>query len=206
MTVSMQKTLATLKLPTHVPALLSVAEAIVQAMTKNPSFPNPTPSIATVASALAALQSAEVATQTRTRGTVAARNEKLAVLVSLLTRLKAYVQGMADDDPDHAPSLIESAGMSVKQITRPAKPAFAVRSGSVSGTVRLAARSAGDRASYQWAWSTDGGTTWRIAPTTLQAKTSLSGLTPASVASFRYRAVTTTGPTDWSEAVSFLVR
>ena len=206
MTVSMQKTLAALKLPSQVPALLLVAEAIVLAMTDNPSFANVTPSIASVASALADLHAAEVATQTRTRGTVAVRNEKRVVLVGLLARLKAYVQGMADDDPDHAASLIESAGMSVKQVTRPAKPVFAVRSGSVSGTVRLAVRSAGDRASYQWAWSTDGGTTWRSVPATLQARTVVSGLAPASTCSFRYRAVTTRGETDWSEAVALVVR
>ncbi len=91
MTVSMHKTLAALKLPTQVPALLGVAEAIVVAMGGNPSFPDPVPSIATVASALADLHAAEVRTLTRERGTVAVRNERRAVLVGLLVRLKAYV-------------------------------------------------------------------------------------------------------------------
>jgi len=99
MTVSMHKTQAALKLPTQVPALLGVARAILHAMTDNPSFPAPAPPLATVAAALAGLDDAEVATQTRTRGTVEVRNAKRAVLVGLLVRLKAYVQGVADENP-----------------------------------------------------------------------------------------------------------
>ena len=206
MTVSMHKTVAALKLPTQAPAVLAVTEAILRAMTDNPSFPSPTPSLAAVSAALADLRDAEVATRTRTRGTVATRNERRAVLVGLLVRLKAYVQGVADEDPEHAGALIESAGMSVKKSAAPAKPVFQVKPGAVSGFVRMAARSAGDRASYQWAWSPDGGTTWRAAPATLQARTVLSGLPSGSRCSFRYRAVTTTGESDWSEPLSVLVQ
>jgi hypothetical protein len=206
MTVSMHKTLAALKLPTQVPALLGVAEAIILTMTGNPAFPAPTPSLAAVASARTDLWNAEVATRTRTRGMVAARNEKRAVLVKLLLRLKAYVQGVADEDPARAAALIESAGMMVKRSFVPAKPPFAVKPGAVSGSVRIAVRSAGDRACYRWAWSTDGGTTWRVAPATLQARTVLSGLVPGSSCAFRYRIVTKVGEGDWSEPLSFIVQ
>jgi hypothetical protein len=206
MTVSMHKTLAALHLPTPVPALLGVAEAIVLAMSGNPSFPAPTPAIATVASALADLQAAEVATLTRARGTAAARNEKRAALVALLMRLKAYVQGVADEDPERAEALIHSAGMNVKKLAPAAKPVFDARPGAVSGSVRLAVRAAGDRASYQWGWSADGGTTWRSAPATVQARTVISGLASGSICALRYRVVTTTGEGDWSEPVLLLVR
>jgi hypothetical protein len=134
------------------------------------------------------------------------RNEKRAVLVGLLVRLRAYVQGVADDDPERAAALLESAGMYVKRRVLPAKPLFDLRPGPVSGSVRMAARAAGDRASYQWAWSADGGKTWRLAPATLQAKTVLTGLPPASTCSFRYPAVTKGGEMDWSEPVSIVVR
>jgi hypothetical protein len=205
MTVSMHKTLAALKLPTQVPALLAVAEAIVLAMTGNPSFPDPTPSIAAVSAALAGLHDAEVATLTRTRGAVAARDQKRAVLVGLLVRLKAYVQGVADADPDQAASLIHGAGMNVRNNGAVTKPLLAFRPGAVSGTVRMAARAAGDRASYEWAWSPDGGATWRQAPTTLQARTVLTGLPVGSTCALRFRAVTRTGKGDWSEPVFLLV-
>jgi hypothetical protein len=205
MTVSMHKTMAALNLPTSVPALLGVADAIVLAMTGNPAFPDPSPALATVAAAIAALRDAEVATHTRTRGTVAARNEQRAVLVSLLVRLKAYVQGVSDGDADRAPALIQSAGMDVKRSAAFAKPAFSVRPGRWSGSVRLAVRSAGDRAGYEWAWTDDGGATWQSAPTTLRAHTVIAGLLRGSVCSFRYRAVTKGGEGDWCEPMALLV-
>jgi hypothetical protein len=206
MTASMQKTLAALNLPTQNPALLGVARAIVQAMIDNPSFPSPTPSLAKVAAALSALEAAEVATQTKTRGTAVARNEKRAVLVGLLVQVKAYVQGVADEDPDGATGIIESAGMSIKKKVLPFKAPFEVRPGSVSGSVRIVARAAAHRASYQWAWSADGGRTWISEPTTLKANTAVSGLPAGSTCSFRHRVVTRAGERDWSEAVSTLVR
>jgi hypothetical protein len=175
-------------------------------MSGNQSFPDPSPTIATVASALADLHAAEVATLTRTRGTAAARNEKRAVLVGLLVRLKAYVQGVADEDPDRAEALVESAGMNVKKKVAPVKPVFDARPGAVTGSVRIAVRAAGDRAIYQWAWSTDGGTTWLPAPATLQARTVLTGLASGSTCSLRYRTVTKTGEGAWSEPLVLLVR
>ena len=206
MTVSMQRTLASLRLPTQASALVLVAKTILEAMTNNPSFRKPSPSLAAIAAALADLQAAEVATLARTRGTAAVRDAKRAVLVSLLVRLKAYVQGVADDDPDRAATLIESAGMSVKPKGGPAKAPFDVSEGAVSGSVRLVARAVAKEASYQWAWSADRGATWRSAPTTLQAKTVLSGLPSESVCWFRWRSATRRGEGDWSEVVAFLVR
>jgi hypothetical protein len=206
MTASMNKTLAALRLPTQVPALLSVAQAIVDAMSISPSFPAPTPPLGPVQSAIKGLHDAQVATLTRTRGTVAVRDRKLAVLVALLLRLKGYVQGVADEDPEHAAAIIESAGMHVKRSAAPTKPGFDVKAGRVSGSVRLVARSAGDRAAYLWEWSADGGNTWCRAPQTVQARTVIPGLPSASTCWFRYRAVTTTGETDWSESRSFVIR
>jgi hypothetical protein len=43
------RTLASLKLPTKTSALTAYAQGIVMAMTSNPEFPNPVPSLATVA-------------------------------------------------------------------------------------------------------------------------------------------------------------
>ncbi len=206
MTVSMNKTLAALRLPTGVPALLSVAEAIVEAMSISPSFPAPRPPLAAVRSAIKELHDAQVATVTRTRGTAAVRDRRLAVLVALLVRLKGYVEGVADDDPEHAVAIIESAGMHVKRSTARTKPGFDVQQGRVSGSVRLVARSAGERAAYLWEWKPDGGSAWHRLPQTIQARTVVSGLPPASTCWFRYRAVTKSGETDWSEPHSFVVR
>jgi hypothetical protein len=83
---------------------------------------------------------------------------------------------------------------------------FAAVQGSVSGSVKLVAPFAGPRSAYDWQWSTDGGKTWQLAPSTVQARTSMIGLTPGSTVLFRYRAVTKAGESDWSEPTSFIVK
>jgi hypothetical protein len=206
MTVSLHRTLVALKRPSEVPALVSLTHAIVKSMTGNSSFPSPSPSLAKVAAALADLEAAEVARLTRARGTAAVRNEKRATLVSLLVRLKAHVQGVADDDPENAVSIIESAGMSVKKPTALPKPPFTVKPGPVSGSVLLVVRAVAREASYEWAWSPDQGKTWNPVPRTLQAKTPIKGLPAETTCWFRYRTVTRRERTNWSEPVAFLVR
>jgi hypothetical protein len=205
MTESMHRILAVTKLPRSVPALLRAVQGILDALDGNPSFPSPSPSLATIHAALVALEEAEVALLTRARGTRAVRDEAHARLLTLLGVLLLHVQGVADQDPDHAPQLIESAGMSVKRPAVQTKPPFDVRSGRVSGVVVLAVRSAGDRTAYGWQWSTDEGITWHDAPTTMQAKTAITGLPTGAMCAFRHRVQTKDLTTDWSEAIEWRV-
>ena len=72
--------------------------------------------------------------------------------------------------------------------------------------MKLVTDSAGHRASYEWQYSTDGGKTWVDAAVTLQAKTTMPGLTAGSTVEFKYRPVTKTGEGDWSQAVSLIVK
>ena len=55
---------------------------------------------------------------------------------------------------------------------------FGAKPGTITGTAKLVTASAGHRASYEWEYSTDGGKAWVTAPATLQAKTTVTGLTP----------------------------
>jgi hypothetical protein len=71
--------------------------------------------------------------------------------------------------------------------------------------VNLVTHSAAHRASYEWQYSTDAGKTWLAAPSTLQSKTTIPGLTPGATAMFRYRPVTKKGEGDWSQPTSLLV-
>ena len=45
-----------------------------------------------------------------------------------------------------------------------------------------------------------------IAPATLQAKTTVTGLTPGATVEFRYRPVTKTGEGNWSQTVQLIVK
>jgi hypothetical protein len=205
-TPTLPRTLVALLLPRSTPAAITLARAIVQSMTGNASFPTPVPTLAAVSSAIAALDSAQAAVLTRTRGTVEARNDRRVELAILLFALKGYVQSVADADRENAVSLIQSSGMHVSAAAPPRQRAFAAAPGTVSGTVKLEAIAAAKRAAYEWEYSLDGGKTWLVAPVTLQSRTSVSGLQPGASVSFRYRAVTKTGQQDWSQPVSIIVR
>jgi hypothetical protein len=150
MTESTHRVQAALNLPEAVSALILTVEAILQAMTGNPFFPDPTPPLATVAAALSELHDAQVATESKTRGTVAVRNAKLPALLSLVKRLRAYVQGVADDDPERAAAIIESAHMTAWTPGPGPKAPFRVKAGPVAGTVSLAVRAAAKEAGYEW--------------------------------------------------------
>jgi hypothetical protein len=205
-TPTTHRTIASLDLPTKVPALITRARAIVQSLTGNSAFPTTDPPLTTVTAAIDDLEVSETATQSKVRGAAATRNVKRTTLVTLLHQLKADVQQVADASPEQAPTLIQNAGLSVKKTAVRAPRVFAAKPGTVTGEVELVARSAARRASYEWETSTDGGKTWVPAPPTLQAKTVVTGLTAGSAVQFRYRAVTKTGAEDWSQPVTLLVK
>jgi hypothetical protein len=124
----------------------------------------------------------------------------------MIQQLRSYIQSVADLDGTNAASIIESAGVSLRKPSARKPRVFHAKPGPVSGTADVIAASAARRASYEWQYSTDGGKTWVMLPPTLQAKTSIAGLTPGSTAEFKYRAVTRTGADDWSPAVSLTIQ
>lgn len=202
---SVRRPTVTLDLPRSVPPLIVYAEGIVKRMTGNVSFPNPSPALAAVTSAISDLETAETAVLARTKGAAAARDAKRTALVTKLQQLRAYIQAAADANPASAASVIQSAGVAVRKAATRRARVFAAKPGKVSGVATVVAAAAAKRASYEWGYSTDGGKTWAVAPTTLQAKTSIAGLTPGATVQFKYRPVTKTGEGDWSRPVSLLV-
>jgi hypothetical protein len=204
-TKSVRRPTITLALPTSVPALITYARGVVSRMTGNPSFPSPTPTLAAITAAIGDLQTAEIAALSRTKGAVASRDEMRTVLVGALQHLRAHIQSVADADPSKAASVIESAGVAVRKTATRGARAFAAKPGPVAGVAKITTVAASRRASYEWQYSTDGGKTWVTAPATLQAKTTIAGLASGSTVQFKYRAVTRTGESDWSQPVSMMV-
>ena len=205
-TKAIHRPIATLKLPKRVSAFITYAQSIVSAMTGNAAFSTPTPPLATVTTAIDDLLTAETAALSRVKGAVAVRNEKRAALATLLEQVKSYVQITADASVENATSIIESAHIGVKKTALRKPRAFDAVAGAVSGSAKLVAHSAGPRSSYEWGYSLDGGKTWVAAPVTLQAKTTIAGLTPGAAVMFRYKPVTKKGEGDWSQSVSLIVR
>jgi hypothetical protein len=203
--VTLARFIAVLKLATVISLLIKQGKAIVQAMTNNIWFTTPSPALAAVSALLDALEGAEVLARSKAPGAVKARNAQLVLVVAALRALQAYVQSIADANLPHAEAIILSAGMFVKKVTPRQKNTFKATQGSVSGLVLLVAAHAAIKASYVWQWSLDM-KSWTTLPQTMVAKTELSGLTPATVYYFRYRAVTKAGEGDWSQIISLLVK
>jgi hypothetical protein len=196
-----------LHLAADVPGLLSQARYIVSRMTGNANFPSPSPSMAAVNKAITNLDQAQTVAATRVLGSVATRNSRRAALVTLLYGLKGYVQSVVDSvEADHAPAIIESAGMSIAKSRVRSPQRFGASSGDLSGSVVVRAKVAGRRVAYEWQASGDGGATWRSLRVTMQAKTTVDGLQPGSTWLFRFRSVTSGGESDWSDSVSIIVR
>jgi hypothetical protein len=196
---------AILKLPRRMADLITHAQAIVTAMTGNASFPTPTPTLAVISTAISALQTAETAALSRVNGAVAVRDDKRAALVKLLKQLTAYVQTVVDADVETAGAIIQSAALAVKKAPTRKPRVFDAVHGAAPGSASLIAPSAGQRAAYDWEYSVDGGKTWVMSPSTLQAKTVVTGLTPGATVQFRYRPVTKAGEGNWSQVVSLMV-
>jgi len=194
------RSVAVLALPRRIDAFIAYAVDVVRAMTVNPAFPSPAPALATVLAAVEDLRVAEAQVMARHPGATVGRDARRAVLVTLLQSLRMHVQSVADANAERGPAIIRSASMAVQKTAERRPRVFAALAGPVAGTVKLVAPSGGDRASYNWQYSTDG-EAWIDLPSTLQAKTTLSGQTPGAVAQFRYRAVTKTGETPWSAPV-----
>lgn len=203
---SIHRSVVTLNLPRAVPALISYAENIVKRMTVNPSFASPVPALSAVTAAIDDLRAAEAAAISRIKGAAAARNDKRKALVGVLQQLRSYIQSVADADDGNAPAIVESAGLAVRKRATRAPRVFAVKPGRTAGVATVVAASAGHRGAYEWQYSTDSGKTWVAAPATLQAKTTVAGLTPGAAVQFKYRAVTRAGEGDWSSPVSLTIQ
>jgi hypothetical protein len=203
---SVQKNYVALKMPRAVAALIVYAQGVLAAMTSNPHFLAPTPALTLIAAAVAALQQAEVAVQARTKGTVVARNDRKAALVTLLTQLRAYVQATVDADVENGAAIILSSGFPARKALTHKARIFAVKQGALSGSVDAVAAPAGRRASYEWQYSLDSGKTWVDAAPSLQARQTIVGLPVGSSVQLRYRGVLKTGPLDWSQPIALLVK
>jgi hypothetical protein len=175
-------------------------------MTNNPHFTNPDPALPTITSAANALTTAQTAVAARTHGAVAARNEKRNALKTVIEQTKAYVQKVADADAETAEAVIKSSGFGVRKPVLRQKQVFTVTEGAVSGSVKLETVRAGSRASYEWQSSVDGGKTWQMLPSTLQAKTSATALAVGASVSFRSRAVTKAGEGDWTQPQAITIK
>jgi hypothetical protein len=193
--------------PRAVTGIISLAQAIEAAMSANATtFPSPSPALVLYQSDITALVAAQTLARTRAKGAVQTRNAKLAVVVADTNQLRAYVEAVAEANPATAAAIANSAGMDVRKPSVRTKNDVNVKQGPASGAVIVTAKVGTlKRSSHEWEYSTDGGKTWVAVTATVQAKTTITGLTPATSVLFRTRAITPTGPTLWTDPATLLV-
>ena len=208
MTATVPNPKVVLHTPHSALAWLVLAKAVYDGLSNNKGlFVTPNPPLLQLSTDIDAFDAAQTATQTRAKGTAAARDAKLVIVRAALVKVCAYVQGLVNADPANAATIAQSAGLSLRKVGVRSKAELSAKPDTTtSGSVDLAAK-LGDAttAAHEWQYSTDGGKTWTSAQTTLQAKTTITGLLPATTVSFRHRAITKSGPDAWSQPVSMIV-
>ena len=197
-------TLVALHAPRKHADFITYARHIVQQITGNPNFPNPTPPLATITAHIDALEAAHTKTKAHAPGATGARDVELQAVMNDLHTLAGHVQATADANPDKALAIITSAGLGTHPHGVHAKPDIRAHMGP-GGIVLLHALAAGKGAAYEWQLSPDAGKTWTPQPSTSHAHASIAGLTIGQSYEFRVRANVGDKIGDWHETVAFLV-
>jgi hypothetical protein len=188
-------------------AWLVLAKAVYDGLSNNKGlFVTPNPPLPQLSTDIDAFDAAETATHSRTVGAAATRDAKLVIVKADLAEVCVYVQGLVNADPANAATIAQSAGLSLRKVGVHSKAELSAKPDTTtSGSVDLVAKLGGVKAAHEWQYSIDGGKTWASVQTTLQAKTTITGLSPATTVLFRHRAITKTGPDAWSQPVSMIV-
>jgi hypothetical protein len=194
-----------LGLPVRNKDTIAFAKNVEASLTNNPRFPSPNIVLATFAADIAAFDQAETQASAKIPGAATQRNAKKTKVVQDLRHLRDYVQQVAETLTTDALTVVESSGFSVRKQTSIHKQALAVKDGKVSGSVELVAKAVARTATYYWQYSLDG-KTWTSWPETMKATALITGLTVGSIYSFRSRALTRGGATDFSQVVTHVVK
>jgi hypothetical protein len=184
-------------------------KTVVQNVGNNTTyFPTPFPTLATVTTDIGKLETAQTLAQTRAAGAASARDLMYDVVLADLRNLMGYVQQRADAAANAATAIaiIQASGFELRvNGSRVKAPIVAKSIGT--GQLKLVAKAAGgNRVSYNWQGSSDNGVTWHDLPITLQAKTMVSGLVPASKWLFRVRSITPSGVNDFTDPTAVIVQ
>jgi hypothetical protein len=189
-----------------VPQLIALSRHIVTSMTGNAHFTNPTPLLATITTQVNLVESDYNVTLTRVKGSVSKMRAEEKTLVSQLKALAAYVEDVANSDPDHASDIIASAGMPEKKAQVRMPKTFTAVPGKLKGSVLLDTKAVRESA-YIYQMTTDLNTpaSWVTIYTGTKVKFTKTGLTSATHYYFRV-AVSTKGlQGDWSSPMDTVV-
>ena len=158
------------------------ANAILQNMTANANYPNPSPTLLVLQTAIADLD-ASIKMQYPSNVSI---KTKAMFLEKVLYALKGYIELECGDDEDKA----TSSGFSLKIATVHKPKVFSVKQGKVSGSVDLECAYK-VRAAYVWEYINDpiNQNTWQQFKITNTTNTTISGLVQGNKYWFRVKTI-----------------
>ena len=175
-------------------------------MTGNALFPTPDVSLETTKTELDEFEAAAVAAKDGSRSQIALRNNKMATVDDLFHSLALYVDRIANGDD----TIILSSGFDVLEVTHTySKPELGVKSGEVSGHIKLVAKSIEGAKSYIWQYAKDtqpqNGEGWILAGYSTKTTYEINDLEVLGKYWFRVAGITAKGLSNYTAPVMKVV-
>ncbi len=187
-------------------SLISNTRHYVTSITGNTHFPTPSPDLASITTQVNLVESDRIVTLTRLPGSVAKLKAEIKKLEIMLKALAAYVESIANADPDHASDIIASAGMPEKKAPVRKAKAFSVVNGKLKGSVDLSNKGT-LRATYIYQMTTDPNTaaSWAYIYTGSNVRFTKAGLTSGTKYFFRGALSIKGVQGDWTSVLEVIV-
>jgi hypothetical protein len=189
--------------------LLIKATFIVNRLTDNPAFPEPTPALSVVSDAISALQASYVEALEGGVTALATRRAHETELRLLLNQLAGYVSSIAQGSEVG----ILSSGFDV---VRPGSPApepsapvdVRVAMSEHAGRADIRWEPVGVAVSYHIQCTSDptNESLWKLVAVSTKATTKVTGLPSGQMSYFRIAGIGTAGMGPWSQVVSTLIK
>jgi hypothetical protein len=179
---------------------------VLSKMTTNKFFTTPDVSLETTKTVLDELEAAAVAAKDGSRTQIAIRNSKMVQADDLFHNLALYVERIANGDE----TIIMSSGFDVLEVSRTYnRPELGVKSGDVTGNVKLVAKAIEGAKSYIWQYAKDtqpmNGDGWILAGYSTKTSYELSDLEHLGKYWFRVAGITANGLSNYTSPVMKVV-
>ncbi len=188
--------------------LIIRSNGILIALTGNPTYPQPSPTLAVVNAGVVQFTNAVSAAAGGGMMLTSAKNDKRADLVALLRDLASYVQLRCKGDL----TKLLSSGFPVQKTQRqpvgilPAPANLTVKLGGRSGQLDSKVEPVPGASIYNWRCTPSTSPSAPVqTPQTTAGSHTFSGLTPGMVYSVEVNAVGSAGPSNWSIAATQMV-
>ena len=189
-------------------ALVIAIGRILDAMTGNPVYPNPQPTLEVVGAARDAYVAAVHVAKDRSHNAILRRRQLRVDVVGLLRTLALYVQKACGGDPVK----LDASGFPAQKrrgarigILPPPQNVRLARTRTV-GAVRARCNTVAGALTYQWRWSTtQAPAAWTAADPVSTASFTIENLAQGAICNVQVRVYSRSGPSDWSDVAVMVV-